>query len=451
MFFPHSRLPRKHPRNRKAPSTAPVRPPRSCAVLNHVDTEASTGLIEDANVFSLRPNATHGNYIYLSIGKVDDVYGVGQVLMRFPGLYNNTTYRNLSGVQILASYLYVHDSTGNGPQYVQLHPVKSGTSWTESTVTYNNMPSYDSTIDCGNTLGTSSEWSYFDITAIARAWKFEIFDEETGVLLTLPPAVLTPKKAPYSSEYSNAEYRPYLHLVYKTDKTSISTVKVNVLYDQAYLNRHPDAVSRIKSELETLGDVLLGRFGIQLEYTGPTKFTSLSDTCSTSYNATCFHGTCVNSTSSTLQSYHQTNAYNNFYNRTYLPKPDTTQNLCIAFLGRTLCSAADGECKKGGLGLAQQSQGIALIFDHTGDTSETATLVHEFLHLYGAIDHYYYDAEEYNYNGRYSYANKCLYGTLQSASTGGDRDTATEINSGLILCTECRKRLFFHAELYDHS
>lgn len=77
--------------------------------------------------------------------------------MRFPGLYNNTTYRNLSGAQILASYLVVHDSTGNGPQYVKLHPVKSGTSWTESTVTYNNMPSYDSTIDCGNTLGTSEE------------------------------------------------------------------------------------------------------------------------------------------------------------------------------------------------------------------------------------------------------------------------------------------------------
>ena len=96
----------------------------------------------------------------------------------------------------------------------------------------------------------------------------------------------------------------------------IATVNLEVVYDNGYLQKYPNAVSRINSQLSQMQEFYLNEFYVQLVVTSPQQFQSYADNCPKPYNQDCDCGdNCVNSTAlpdSTFywSNYHHKNLYN---------------------------------------------------------------------------------------------------------------------------------------------
>ena len=178
------------------------------------DNDTGNGAIADTILFSGKPSSNYGDYKYLSIGYVDSTYGVGRVAVKLPGLYNSSQYVNASAAEILSVKFYCLDSSGNSAQQINLYRL-TGIDWDENTVTANSGMSYNTTPNMGTTM-SSSTWTAFDITALAKAWKttFGVVANRGFILINSNETSASCKKAPFSSEYSNSSYRPYVVMVY---------------------------------------------------------------------------------------------------------------------------------------------------------------------------------------------------------------------------------------------
>ena len=229
---------------------------------------------------------------------------------------------------------------------------------------------------------------------------------------------------------------------------SYSVVKLDVLYDNAYLNRYPSAVSKINGMLATLQEKYLTEFGILIEYSAPAIFTSYGDTCSTNPTQICTHAgdaQCENSTSSTnLKTYHHKNI-NNILRRVSVP--NTSITLKVAFIGHDNCVIINNSHRSNPYyGLAFTSLGYVGVMNFSSSASELKTLVHEFNHLYGVLDHY--DSgnapsteEIRKQTGNYGYSEYCIHGE--------EKEDPTVLNN-LTICDGCKSILQANRTRYDH-
>ena len=189
------------------------------------DTASSTGLVEDCPIYSGMANVNHGNYIYLTAGYTDDTYKIGRTVFRLPGLYNNASYQAIGSWEHISSVkFYCWDASGNSSRHINLYRCLS--SWTESTLTWNNFGGYSATTDFG-TIMVPNAYTVFDITRLVQDWKKGTCSATAGFVLINPDETeKANKKAPFSSEYSNTERRPYVIMTYRTginlSKTSLS-------------------------------------------------------------------------------------------------------------------------------------------------------------------------------------------------------------------------------------
>lgn len=213
------------------------------------DTATGEGAIEDTTLFSNRPSKNYGDYRYLSIGYVDSTYGVGRVAVKLPGLYNSNNYLNISASEIISVKFYCWDTSGNSAQMVNIYRITSD-AWNENEVTYGDSVSYSTTTNWGKSM-SNAVWTAFDITTLVRGWKTGSYSAAKGFIMVNPNETSASyKKAPYSSEYSNSSYRPYVVMTYDPD---ISQYYKAVLY--GVTNSGHDHISCLNTLSVTMSDI----------------------------------------------------------------------------------------------------------------------------------------------------------------------------------------------------
>ncbi len=184
------------------------------------DTAMGDGAIEDTTLFSNRPTKNYGDYKYLSIGYVDSTYGAGRVAVKLPGLYNSNEYRVAGYDDITSVKFYCWDTSGNSAQTVNIYRITSAV-WNENEITYGDSVTYSTATNWGKSM-SNAVWTAFDITSLVKSWKKGTYSAERGFIMINPNETSASyKKAPYSSEYSNSSYRPYVVMTYDKNEAAI--------------------------------------------------------------------------------------------------------------------------------------------------------------------------------------------------------------------------------------
>lgn len=138
-------------------------------------------------------------------------YGVGRLLMKFPGLLNNSTYKALGENSILNATLSIKEGSGLSNRATIYAYQYTGSTWYESSTTYssaywdaNTSPSTYATV------GSSSQTTLsLDITKIVKGWKNNSSYAEKGILLK-------------NSNESSTSYRKDLLSTESSNKPSLS-------------------------------------------------------------------------------------------------------------------------------------------------------------------------------------------------------------------------------------
>lgn len=172
------------------------------------------GVIEDAPVFSGYPNTNFGNYVFNTIGYTDANYGIGRTVVRLGGLLENETFAALDAENIDMVQFYMKDS-GSSSSVVNIHAIKQNSSWTESTVTWNNAGIYSLTPSASATMGGGA-WTAFDITNLAKQWKAGTQNGQCGFIM-IGAEEDTKKIGTLSCEYGTGDYWPYVVVNYSID------------------------------------------------------------------------------------------------------------------------------------------------------------------------------------------------------------------------------------------
>jgi len=175
--------------------------------------------IADATIYSGYADSNFGSYSYLVTGYYDASYGVGRTLVRFPGV--TAALDSMETFQIINADFFLYKTSGSTSQNVSAYAF-TGSSWSESTVTWNNASasSYSTLID---TISfNSSTEAYFDVTSAVRGWIDETYNETKGLILVNSNENDNAyMKSFYSRNYSTSSYRPYLVVDYAPIWTSV--------------------------------------------------------------------------------------------------------------------------------------------------------------------------------------------------------------------------------------
>ena len=192
------------------------------------DANNGSGAIEDTTVFNGTPNLNTGDWVYNTAGYVDETYGAGRILVRLPGLYNSEVYQGLTANRILSATFYITKSSSKVPDYVNLYCC-TGTTWGETTATWNNAAdNYTNGVNWGTSSVSSSAVS-FNITSLVKAWRSGTYSAQAGFMLVNQNETDVSKKfGIYASEHSNTEKRPYFVLTCEP-KITINASKLELV------------------------------------------------------------------------------------------------------------------------------------------------------------------------------------------------------------------------------
>lgn len=179
------------------------------------DTLTGANAIEDATIYQGKPSVNYGILTENYAGYYNSEFGVGRTVVRLTGLLSDDTYQSVSAYQIQAATFYLKESSNTAPVQVNLFPLNSNSTWTESNVTWNNVGTFDSILQYFQEMGYNSTGS-FDITSLVRAWKNGNYSNgQCGFLIALHDE-LDAEKSFYSSEYSTTSRRPYVAVTYSS-------------------------------------------------------------------------------------------------------------------------------------------------------------------------------------------------------------------------------------------
>lgn len=176
------------------------------------DNTHGAGAIEDAPIFAGYATRNFGTYLYNRMGTPSANYGIGRTVVKLSGLINSHAYQSITANQITNVSFYAKESSGGNTEYINIHPLTSNTTWTESTVTWNNVGSYSTAVNYGNTM-YNGQWTAFNITNLVKAWKNGTYSANAGFIMTNQNEANN--KSFCSSEYSTASYRPYVVVTYE--------------------------------------------------------------------------------------------------------------------------------------------------------------------------------------------------------------------------------------------
>ena len=188
------------------------------------NTTTGADSIIDAPIFEAKASTNFGTYIYNTVGTTTASYGKGRTVVKLPGLTNSNEYKTVKADQITSVKFYVRDSSGTGKQTINLYPL-TNTTWTETSVKWNNVGSHITTVNYAATL-SSGKVTGFDITGLVKAWKNGTYSADAGFILI--NSAETNNKSFCSSEYGTASYKPYVEMTY-TEGVEIQENQVSIL------------------------------------------------------------------------------------------------------------------------------------------------------------------------------------------------------------------------------
>ena len=196
------------------------------------DNTHGANAIVDAPVFSGFPAQNFGTYVYDRVGKTTDSFKIGRTAIRLSGMTSTNVYKNATAANISSVKFYVKESSGASTQTIKLHPLTSNTTWTESNITWNNIGSYDTSVNYGNTM-SNAQWTSFDITNLVKAWKNGTYSAKAGFIMKNQNEANN--ESFFSSEYSTTSYRPYVVLTYiPTIRLKYSSVTMSIGQTQIF-------------------------------------------------------------------------------------------------------------------------------------------------------------------------------------------------------------------------
>ncbi|MBQ8358705.1 MAG: DNRLRE domain-containing protein, partial [Oscillospiraceae bacterium] len=182
------------------------------------DNNNGVNAIEDAPIFEGYPTSNFGTYQYDRAGYVGSPYGKGRTVVRLNGLLTDTNYNAASEYNISSVIFYIAEASGTAAQQVNLYPLTSNSTWTETNITWNNFGSFGF---CHATTELSyNGYAAFNITALARKWKNNTEDGDCGFIL-MSSNESTVDKALYSCEHSTSSMRPYVVATYNSNLNSV--------------------------------------------------------------------------------------------------------------------------------------------------------------------------------------------------------------------------------------
>lgn len=130
--------------------------------------------IHDAPIYTARADEACGNHLVSYVGKYEDAYGIGRLLVRFPEMRESgSVFRSLDADEIISVKMYLYNSArGSYTATIKAYQFLGTIGWDESTVTWNNAGA-NSLGDLQASVGissTSSGYYAFDITDAAKLW-----------------------------------------------------------------------------------------------------------------------------------------------------------------------------------------------------------------------------------------------------------------------------------------
>lgn len=179
-----------------------------------VSDSTTTGSIIDSPIFEGYPDRNFATYLFNRVGTPsEEAYGIGRTVVKLSGLTSSNEYKTISANQITNVTFYAKEASGGSTQYINLYPLTSNTTWTETSVTWNNIGSHTTSVNYGNTM-YNGQWTAFNITYLVKAWKNETYPADAGFIMTNENEAND--KCFYSSEYPTSSYRPYVVMTYDT-------------------------------------------------------------------------------------------------------------------------------------------------------------------------------------------------------------------------------------------
>ncbi len=179
------------------------------------DNTHEANAIEDAPIFEGYPNTNCGAFLYNRVGTPNSTYKIGRTVVKLSGLINHSEYQTIAASQIINVTFYAKESSGGSKQFINLYPLTSNTTWTESTVTWNNIGSYTTEVNYGATM-YNNQWTAFDITNLVKAWKNGTYSANAGFIMTNEDETGNNKSFD-SSECSTFANLPYVVMTCTTD------------------------------------------------------------------------------------------------------------------------------------------------------------------------------------------------------------------------------------------
>lgn len=143
----------------------------------------SSKTILDAPLYSKKSTTNFGSYSIGTVGYQDSTYGAGRLIVRFPGLDSNATYKSLKANEIESAKLYMYEGTGNsGTSTLQVRYSSQTSGWVETAPTYANTSAGGSVMS--TTKISKSGTCTFDFTTLAIASKYSGYDIKKGIVIT---------------------------------------------------------------------------------------------------------------------------------------------------------------------------------------------------------------------------------------------------------------------------
>lgn len=192
------------------------------------NTNTST---QEAIIYSGSPSVAHGSNFYNFIGYYDNSYKIGRLLVKLPVLSSNSIYSGLNASELNSVKYYMYCDGTKSATTIRPY-IYTGTTWTESTVTYNTATWNGYTALSGmNAVSVSNSAGdvAFDITAAAKAWKNGTYNINKGLMFKNSNESSTSYcKTFTSTEYGNkyGSHTPYIIVNYTKFNQSISNLRL---------------------------------------------------------------------------------------------------------------------------------------------------------------------------------------------------------------------------------
>lgn len=372
----------------------------------------------DSFVSSKYPNANYYLQNWIRTGRDID-YNIRRTYIKFD------LPSGIPAVNIQTAFIDVKYYSGATPN---IKAYRATGSWSSSSVTWNNRPSYTSTNASGSaTLYGTNNWYRLYVTDIVKGWYSGTYSNYGFVLKDVTESGTSQWTTYYSSDAPSPN-KPELHINYSASTNySVNHVSVKVYKDASYLSMYSSSPSYINTTMTRVGYPFSRKWNIALSPGFYNIYGMPWQSCSRPYSLACTNAacgsTCVNE--NRTPNHHKNFDYNCLYAKSHNAYSDW--NIAIVITSANLCHqcpdpthSSHDLCGLGMVPFAGDKFAMAKLTRARGDVRNVRVIQHELSHCFECLD------------------NECTPNERCIMSGGFDSNTA--YNLPTIWCTNCAAR-----------